>query len=275
MKTLHLFKPVFLPLLILFLMITVAGFAQGDVNRKLSVAVNGFDFNELAAKKAMADGADINQKNDAMGGETLLISAVKGFKDSKIFKFLIENGADISLRDYSNKTALDWAMQYNFGRNNNEREIIKLLGNVPNKPAAPVNNPPIGSLKEKPQPITRDAPVQNKTISGGPGINEIKQTVEKNLTDAYQNHFYGVINKVTFQWIGGIIIGQPGNNLKLSPKCYPAKLDVKITITDPRDGNTTTISRGMKAVIGGYHKTEIFCFFKNGFGEWDYGTYEQ
>jgi hypothetical protein len=46
-------------------------------------------------------------------------------------------------------------------------------------------------------------------------------------------------------------------------------------MTDPRDGKTSSVKRGLNAEIGGYHKTEIFCFFKNGFGEWEFGTYEQ
>jgi hypothetical protein len=63
-------------------------FAQNDdANRRLSVAVVGFEFNEAAAKEALAAGADINWKNDALNGETLLIQAIKSFKDAKVIKF--------------------------------------------------------------------------------------------------------------------------------------------------------------------------------------------
>jgi hypothetical protein len=246
--------------------------AQGNVNKKLDIAVNGFDFNEANAKKAIADGADINQKNDAMGGETLLITAIKGFKEAKVIKFLLDNGADKTIKDNSGKTALDWAEQYKIGKNNNGREILKLLGSGTVTPATTQN-------KSNNTPPKQDRPVttttQDKTTPGGPSANEIRKALEKSLTKIYEDHFYGVKNKVAFEWTGGISVGQPENRLRLAQRCYPVKLQLKVTITDPRDGNTSTVARGTEAVIGGYHKTEIFCFFKNGFGEWEYGTYEQ
>src|SRR5665647_475407 len=172
--------------------------AQNDVNRKLNVAVNGFEFNEAAAKKALADGADINQKNDAMGDETLLITAVKGFKELKVIKFLIDSGADPKLKDNSGKTALDWAEQYNIGKNTNGREILKLLGSQAVKPATTQNNPAKQTPKQyTPPPVTpATTTTQNKTMQGGPSINEIKQIVEKTLTKDNENHFFGVKNQV-------------------------------------------------------------------------------
>jgi hypothetical protein len=271
MQTKHLFYPVVACLLSVFLIVPHGKImAQEAINRRLNVAVNGFDFNETAAKKAIADGADINQKNDAMGGETLLIAAIKGFKESKVIKFLIDNGADKTIKDNSGKTALDWATQYKIGKNNNGREILQLLNNAPGTAATNQDNP---FPKQKVTPVN---PVtQNKTTPGGPSVNEIRQSIEKSLTKAYEDHFYGIKNKVSFEWIGGINVGQPENRLRPVRRCYSVKLNVKVTITDPRDGNTSALARGIEAVIGGYHKTEIFCFFKDGFGEWDYGTYEQ
>ncbi len=243
-------------------------FAQTDVNRRLDVAVNGFDFNEAGAKKAIAEGADINRQNDALGGETMLITAIKGFKESKVIKFLLDNGADKNIKDYSGKTALDWAEQYRIGKNNNGREILKLLGSE-TKPQNNAGNP---APKQNKDVITT---TPNKTTAGGPAVNEIKQNVEKNLSKAYEDHFYGAKNKITFEWTGGITVGQPETRLRSAQRCYPVKLNVKVTITDPRDGNTSIITRGTEASIGGYHKTEIFCFYKNGFGDWEFGTYEQ
>jgi hypothetical protein len=268
MQAKHLFHSAIAILLTIFLIVPQQrSFAQANVNKQLDLAVNGFDFNEAAAKKAIANGADINQKNEAMGGETLLITAIKGFKESKVIKFLVENGADRSIKDNSGKTALDWAEQYKIGKNNNGREILKLLGATTTQ-----NN--AGDPAPK-QNKTATTTTQNKTTTGGPSVNEIKQVVEKNFTKAHEDHFYGIKNKVTFEWTGGIIVGQPENRLRPVRRCYPVKLNVKVTITDPRDGNTSTLTRGIEASIGGYHKTEIFCFFKDGFGEWDFGTYEQ
>ena len=246
--------------------------AQNDVDRRLNVAVTGFDLDEAGAKKAIANGAHINQQNDAMGGETLLIASVKGFKDAKVIKFLVDNGADLSIKDNSGKTALDWAEQYRIGKNNNGREILKLLGHRPANTATGKTGAPAQVIRNSASAVT--AAATNKITAGGPTVNQVKQSVEKSLTSAYQNHFYGVKNNVSFEWSGGIIVGQSQNRAGLMDRCYPVKLQVKITITDPRDGNTTTIVRGMDAMIGGFHKTEIFCFYKNGFGEWEYTPYE-
>lgn len=270
MKTKHFFHLSITFLLILLLIVSHTKLsAQGDVNRKLDVAVNGFDFNEASAKKAITEGANINQKNEAMGGETLLITAIKGFKESKVIKFLLDNGADKSIKDNSGKTALDWAEQYKIGKDNNGREILKLLSKTTDNTATNENKQEVTPAGK---PATTNT--QNKTTPGGPSVNEIKQVIEKSLTKAHEDHFFGVKNKVTFEWTGGIIVGQPETRLRLAQRCYPVKLNVKVTITDPRDGNKTTLTRGIEAQIGGYRKTEIFCFFKNGFDEWEYGTYD-
>jgi len=274
-KTVFYASALFLPIILSILPVTGLK-AQTKTDRELNVAVNGFSLNEPAAKNALARGGDINQVDDAMGGETMLITAVKGFKDPNVFRFLIENGADTKIKDRTGKTALDWALQYNYGRNNNGREILKLLGNAP----APgnTNNNNNNHNNTANQNTTNNATANNagpnRTTRGGPSIADIKRAVEKHLTSSYENHFYGVKNEVSFEWSGGIIVGQPENRLYPTRSCYPVKLNVKATIVDPRDGNTTTISRGTNALIGGFRRSEIFCFFKNGFGDWDLGTYE-
>lgn len=273
MKTNQFFHSCFTFLLIALLILPHTKLsAQSAVDRRLNNAINGFDLDEAGAKLALANGGNINWQNDAMGGETPLILAIKGFKDAKVVKFLVDNGADLNVKDYSGKTALDWAVQYRIGKNNNGREILKLLGSRPANTATTQNNPVT--------PTTRPAngggngAATDKTTAGGPSVNQVRQVVEKTLTSAYQNHFYGVKNQVSFEWSGGIIVGQSQNRAGIAERCYPVKLQVKITITDPRDGNTSTLARGTDAVIGGFHKTEIFCFYKNGFGEWEYTPYE-
>jgi hypothetical protein len=112
---------------ILMLATAVSVFAQDAATKRLDVAVNGFELNEAAAKDALEAGADINWQNPAMSGETMLITAIKGFKEPKVVKFLLENGAAPFIKDDTAKTALQWARQYNIGRDRNGREIVAML----------------------------------------------------------------------------------------------------------------------------------------------------
>ncbi|HVE57719.1 MAG TPA: ankyrin repeat domain-containing protein, partial [Pyrinomonadaceae bacterium] len=110
---------IFLPAILMIFFFVTGASAQTAATKRLDVAVNGFELNEAAAKDALDAGADINWQNDAMSGETMLITAIKGFKDAKVIKFLVENGADPNIKDDSGKTALEWARQYNIGRDRN------------------------------------------------------------------------------------------------------------------------------------------------------------
>lgn len=262
-------------------------FAQDAATKRLYLAVIGYELNEVAAKDALAAGANINWKNDAMNGETMLIMAIKGYQDVKSIKFLLDHGADPNIKDDAGLTALEWARRRNIGNNNSGREILKLLENATaNKGAA---NPPAtlpGVKAEKPAtapkpgaPAQATPPAQTATTtpakkprrtSGPPTAEEVKETIEENFTTIYQNHFFGVKNKVTFAWEGAIAVAQPETRLRPARACYPVKFKVKVTATDPRDA----VERGMNANIGGYLKKEIFCFFRNGFGEWEFGIYE-
>lgn len=269
---------ILLPLIALALMVGVAQGQESPATRRLYVATaGGFDLDEAAANAALANGADINWKNDAMGGETMLITAIKGFKEPKVIKFLLAHGANAKLTDDGGKTALAWATQYGIGKKAAGREIIKMLeqaaGAKPDggKPKAGGQSPAHVGHQGKLAPTRNEAPPKQST-NGALSAATIKAVLEKSFTSAYEDHFFGVKNKVTFEWSGPITIGAQEMALRPARKCYPAKLQVHITITDPRDGNTTTIDRGLKANIAGYHKTEIFLFFKDGFGEWTYGT---
>ncbi|MDB5200490.1 MAG: hypothetical protein JWO92_2453 [Chitinophagaceae bacterium] len=252
-----------------------------SLDRKLFVAVSSYDLNEAQAKALLAQGANINAVNGAMGGETFLINDIKSFKEPKFIKFLLDNGADPNIKDASGKTALAYAQQYNIGRNKDGRDIIQMLMTAMKmKPQTnDANNDQTVTTKTK-VTVKNDQQQQTEKIkakskTGPPSAAEIKQTMENSFTGIYQNHFFGVKNTVTFEWTGGITVGGIQNVRSAPASCYPVKLKVKVTATDPRDGNTSISDRGQGAKIGGYLKNEIFCFYRNGFGEWEYGTYEQ
>src|SRR5690242_8008006 len=107
--------------------LSISVYSQTDATRRLYVATVGFELNEPAANDALEAGADINWRNDAMSNETMLITAIKGFKEVKVIKYLLDHGADPHLKDDSAKTALEWARQYNIGRDRNGKEILSLL----------------------------------------------------------------------------------------------------------------------------------------------------
>jgi len=246
-----------------------------SLDRRLFVAVSGYDINEADAKTLLAKGANINAVNGAMGGETFLINDIKSFKEPKFIKFLLDNGADPNIKDESGKTALDWAQQYNIGRKRDGKEIIQMLMTAmkiaPQTPATPKQNTPVTNNQQE-QPVKTKVA---KSKTGPPSAAEVKQAMENSFTGIYQNHFFGVKNTVTFEWTGAITIGGIQSVRSAPAACYPVKLKVKVTATDPRDGNTSVSDRGQGAKIGGYSKNEVFCFYRNGFGEWEYGTYEQ
>lgn len=260
-------------------------FAQSDATRRLLVATSGgFEFNEAAAKDALAAGADINWKNDAMDGETMLISAIKSYKEAKVIKFLLDNGADAGIKDDTGKTALEWARQRNIGRDRNGREIIAMLEAAAGQTTAtttpkttPVAKPektnkPAPSKPAPSKPAPANTTGKPRRTGGAPTDGEIKEAIEQKFTNDYIRHFFGIDNKVTFEWTGGITVGAL-QSVRSAPKpCYPVKLQVSVTAEDPRDGNTSTVVRGMNATTGNYRE-EIFCFYRDGFGEWAFGVY--
>jgi hypothetical protein len=239
-------------------------------------AVNGYELNEAAAKDALKRGADVNWKN---GDETILIMEIKSFQKPEAVRFLLENGADPNLKDDSGRTALSWARQ-RLPNNRVGREILALLEAATgeaaktNQPAANAGSQPSNMAKTAPGKTPATASKTPRRTGGAPTDEEIKETLEKSFTNAYQNHFFGVKNIVTFEWMGPITVGAPETRGRIPKRCYPAKLNVKVTMEDPRDGSRSTVARGTEANIGGYAKTEIFCFSRNGFGEWEYVTYE-
>jgi Ankyrin repeats (many copies) len=264
----------------LVLAATFAASAQTNATRRLSVAINGFQFNEAAAKDALAAGADINWQNDAMDGETMLITAIKGYQEPNVFRFLLDHGADPSIKDETGKTALEWAHARNIGRNRNGREIIAMLetgaGAIPAAETTGGLTTTAGTKTDpRQQGKTETAPTGSITThrtSGPPSTDDVKQAIEKKFTNDYIRHFFGVDNKITFEWTGSIVVGAL-QSVRSAPKpCYPVKLQVTLTAEDPRDGNIYTVVRGLNATTGNYRE-EIFCLYRDGFGEWDFGLY--
>lgn len=262
---------------------TATVFAQkSDATRRLYVATTGFELNEAAAKDALASGADINWQNDAMSGETMLITAIKGFKEAKVIKFLLDNGADAGLKDDSGKTALNWARQYNIGRDRNGREILAMLeaaarqettktdktNNTEEAPEKKPNNTDKTPIKT----TNKTAPTEKQTRRGGaPTADEIKAMIERKMTTNYEDHFCcNEKNKVEFEWFAPVQIGAQETRGRIPTKCWAVKLDVKVKFTKPSSGEQSWAQRG----VNGNPLKEMFCVFKDGFGEWDFLTYQ-
>jgi hypothetical protein len=104
------------------------------------VALSNYFFEPGPAEAALAAGANINARNEAMNDETLLIMAIKSMAAPEVVKFLLDRGADPSLRDGSGKTALDWAIQYGIGNQPPGRQVLAMLKGAnaapPREPAA-------------------------------------------------------------------------------------------------------------------------------------------
>ena len=128
-------------------------YQMSDADRRLNVAVVGFELNEAGAEDALQAGADINHRNDAMDNDTMLITAIRSFKDLSVVKWLLDHGADPSLTNELGRNALSYAKQYKIGNTPAGRAIMKLLeggagagagaaGAVPAAPTATQPEPP-------------------------------------------------------------------------------------------------------------------------------------
>jgi hypothetical protein len=259
-------------------------FAQSAATKRLDVAVNGFELNEAAAQDALEAGADINWQNDAMSGETMLITAIKGFKEPKVVKFLLENGADPNIKDDTGKTALQWARQYNIGRDRNGREILKMLEDAVNKKTdatdknvepeeKPTTQNKTAKTTERKTAATKTAPNRTPTTrrsGNAPTADEIKAMLEEKFTSIYEDHFGGTEKAaVEFEWLAPVTLGAQIVKGEVPVKCWAAKIDVKVTFTKPSSGETSWARRG----VNGDPVKEGFCIYRDAFDQWTYLTY--
>lgn len=264
---------------LIILVASFSVFAQTDATRRLLVAVVGYEVNEAAAKDALKAGADINWQNDAMNGETMLITEIKGFKDPKAVKFLLDNGADPNIKDDSGKTALEWAHQYNIGRDRAGREILAMLeaASGQTKPANTEKAVPdtktidtAKTTKSTPTKTTTAGTTQKRAGVGAPTAEEIKEMIERKMTANYETYFCcNEKNTVEFEWLAPVQIGGQETRGRIPTKCWAVKLDVKVTFTKPSSGEQSWARRG----INGNPVKEGFCVFRDGFGDWDFLTY--
>jgi hypothetical protein len=249
---------------------SISAYSQTAATRRLYVATaGGFELNEPAANDALKAGADINWQNDAMSGETMLISAIKGFKEAKLIKYLLDHGADASLKDDSGKTALEWAHQYNIGRNRNGKEILSLLeaaGQEEAKPEVETEEP----AKRAPADANRTPKTAVQRRRGDkPTEGEIKQMIEQKMTSIYEDHYWGEKNKVEFEWLAPIKIGGQDTKGNIPVSCWVVNIELKVTFTKQSTGETNWVRRG----INGKPVKEGFCIWINAYDEWDYLTY--
>ncbi len=80
-----------------------------DADRMLRDAMSGYYINEAQARHALAAGADVNQRVPNADNATLLIDKVRQGADASVIRWLLQNGANPSLRDARGRTAASYA----------------------------------------------------------------------------------------------------------------------------------------------------------------------
>lgn len=164
---------------ILVLMMAAPAAAMRDVDRRLFIALTDYFWKPGPSDAALAAGADVNARNEAMNDETLLILAIKGMVAPEVIQWMVEHGANPSLRDRSGKSALDWAHQYHLDRRPDGARILALLGDRPAAASRPAHAPtPGGDFRldpppaRAPEPATPLAPTQTGGPAPTPGVYE-------------------------------------------------------------------------------------------------------
>ena len=78
------------------------------IDRRLLVAVTSMAFDEPAALEALAAGADINAHNPAMDDDSLLIAAIRQFKEPAVIAWLLDHGADPAATNRQGRNAASY-----------------------------------------------------------------------------------------------------------------------------------------------------------------------
>ncbi len=98
------------------------------VDRRLYVAVVGYELNEAAAEDALESGANINLRDPAQRNDTLLILAIRNFSNPGVIRWILDKGGDPSLTNSEGRTARSIALQLSYDRLPGGREILAMLG---------------------------------------------------------------------------------------------------------------------------------------------------
>jgi hypothetical protein len=97
------------------------------IDRRLLVAVTSMAFDEPAAVEALAAGADINARNPAMDDDSLLIAAIRQFKEPAVIAWLLDHGADPTATNRQGRNAASYFRQYHMDRSAEGRAALARL----------------------------------------------------------------------------------------------------------------------------------------------------
>jgi hypothetical protein len=153
--------------------------AMRDIDRRLFVSLTSYSWDPAQADAALAKGADVNARNEALNDETLLILAIKGRVVPEVVKWLVDHGADPGMRDRSGKSALDWGHQYGLPRRPDGARIMALMGDRPAvapRPSAQAPAPVARQVDASParasRPSAPNAPIPMGGPAPSPGVYE-------------------------------------------------------------------------------------------------------
>lgn len=100
---------------------------MSSTDRRLLVAVVGYELNEGAAEDALRSGANINLRNPAQNNDTLLILAIRNFSNPGVIRWILDHGGDPSITNNDGRDALSIARQLSYDRLPGGREILAML----------------------------------------------------------------------------------------------------------------------------------------------------
>src|SRR4051812_14023931 len=113
-------------------------------------------------------------------------------------------------------------------------------------------------------------PARSKGSASAPTDAEIKATIEKSFKETYGVD-YGMakFDKVTITFsgapqIGGVVNKQMGRGEDAQP-VWPVKIPVKIKVTYSNNSTVRDLERGVKS-------DDVFFFFRDAFGAWNFRT---